>query len=162
MALGVAAVVGIVGGVISLASGISGYGASRTAAEATADSMNTRADRMKQSADQARFTAEMNNLQLDKRFNENAANQVVMQAAGQTSARSLSYIQEADSQDLDWDKRFMTMSGEYQALGYEQDASELRIAAITGSQIQNAGATTSLLSSVASSTGTFAGYMGDD
>ncbi len=148
----------IIAGALSVAGAIGSYGAAGAAADATADSMNTRANRMEQSADEARFQAEMNNLQLDKRFNENAANQVVMQAAGVTSARSLSFIQQEDQEDLDWDKRFMTMSGEYQALGYEQDASELRIAAITGSQIEGAGATTSLLSSAGQISGSFAGY----
>lgn len=159
MSITAGAVVGIVGGVISLASGLSGYGASRSAARATADSMNTRADRLKVSAQEAKLQAQINNLQLDKRFNDNASNQVVMQASGATSERNLMYIQAQDQEDLNWDKRFMTMAGDYKAAGYDMDAAELRIAAITGSQIQNAGATTSMLGTTANSLNTIGGSI---
>ena len=155
--MGAAAVVGIVGGVISLASGLSGYGASSAASKATADSQNARADRIEVNAELARFNAEMNNLQLDKRYNENAANQMVQQGAGAASGRSLTQIRGQDKEDLNWDKRFMSMSGEYSALGYEMDAAELRIAAITGSQIEGAGATTGLLSSTGQTVSNFGG-----
>ena len=138
--------IGLIGG--SVVSGLLGYGAEKEAAEANKRSMMYKATQLEQSADLARFSAELNNTKLQESYNDTAAQQMVIAAVqGRTTSGSVSAIRENDKENLDWDKRYITASGEYQASGYERDAAEMRIAAITGASIDKAAAGVGLLNS---------------
>ena len=129
-------------------SALGSYSAEKKAMEANRISSEFKAQSLEMSAELATFQAKMNNLSLTKRYNDTQATNAVMAAAqGRTSGGSVAAIAKQDIENLEWDKKFMELSGQFASQGYIKDAAETRAAGIRGSQIASQSAKVGLLSS---------------
>lgn len=106
------------GAISGVASAISSIYAGKTAA--IGYKMQAAARRAQ--ASQAVSMAKMNNLKLQQQYNDAQASQIVMGAAQGRSGATLANIARVDKSNLEWDKEYMRLSGEYQSVGILADA----------------------------------------
>jgi hypothetical protein len=96
-------------------------------AEAEAYKFNAQRSRM---AGQAALTqSKLNNAVLQERFNETQALQNVAFAVQGRSGATIANIISQDQENLNWDKKFMELSGVISKAGYDIDAAGQEIAA---------------------------------
>ena len=107
------------------------------------DALEFKASRYKFKAKRSRLAAQaattqtkLNNTILQEEFNTTQANQAVMFAMQGRSGTTVANIISQDQENLNWDKQFMELSGimestslELDAVGYDMDAAQSKIAA---------------------------------
>lgn len=115
-----------------------------------------RADRSRLAAQAARSQTKLNNTILQEQYNETQANQAVMFAMQGRTGGTVANIIKQDTENLNWDKKFMELSGimeatnlELDATGYDIDATSTRSAAAQGIRSAYNKSAMGLLSSVA-------------
>ncbi len=81
-----------------------------------------KAERSKLAAESARTQTKLNNTILQENYNETQANQAVKFAMQGRTGATVANIIKQDQQNLNWDKKFMELSGIIEATNYELDA----------------------------------------
>jgi len=125
------------------------------ALEYEADRYRFKAERSRMAADAARTQTKLNNTILQENYNETQANDAVKYAMQGRSGATIANIIRQDEENLNWDKRFMELSGtieatnlELESAGYEMDAASTDVAAAKGVQSAYKKSALGLLSSV--------------
>lgn len=116
-----------------------------------------KAQRSRLAAESARIQTRLNSTLMQEKYNETQSLQAVQFAMQGRSGATVANIIRQDQENLNWDKKFMELSGiiqatdlELEATGYDIDAASTRIAAARGVQDAYSGAAVGLLQSATS------------
>ena len=117
------------GAMIGAGAGIAGTYLQLEAQKAEADSYKFSAQRSKIAGQAALTQSKLNNMLLQERFNETQAMQNVAFAVQGRSGATIANIISRDQENLNWDKKFMELSGIISKAGHDIDAAGQEIAA---------------------------------
>ena len=138
-----------IGATIGAATDIAGTYLQLQAKKAEADSYKFSAQRSRMAGQAALTQSKLNNVLLQERFNETQAMQNVAFAVQGRSGATIANIISRDQENLNWDKKFMELSGIISKAGHDIDAAGQEIAASQAIKSGYQQAAVGLLSTVA-------------